>query len=282
MAAGFDWKFHISVITINIILFILIAAQAISPSGYTYLNDFAFSVLSTIEQVSNYPINKIKNLGIYLKDSKEQETKIRMLNEQVSHLKVNADINNKIKEENATLRQLLNLQKKADYHFMMADVIGYDFKSEFLKTMRINRGSADGIRKHYPVLTIDGVVGTIIKVGRHTSEVLMIIGASSAIGVTIQECKIKAIAYGTGGTLLKVKYIPISAPIRQNLSIITSGLDAFFPAGLPVGITTSEIYQSGPYKEILVKPYINFYYLGNVVILIPDTPESADSPDSNK
>jgi len=275
MVANFGWKFHIVVFTTNFLLLIVISIQAISPGGYSYFADFTFSVFSLIEHTVSYPLNSLFHLSSFIKNSSEQEKKIAELDSQLSELKIKEELYQNSKEENRKLRQLLELSEKADYKFLATDVIGYDLKSEFFKTIRIDKGKKAGIKKNYPVVTSEGIVGSVVRIGEYSSQVLIIVGGSSALGISIPEIKVQAVAYGSGGTLLKGKFIPISSVTRENLAVITSGLDGIFPGGLPVGKTTNESTLSGLYKEISILPYVNFYYLKNVFVLIPS---KSDAP----
>lgn len=269
MVASPGWKFHISVFITNFLLLIYISVQAISPSGYSYFAEITFSITSWVEHTISYPFHKISNLSRYFQNSSIQEKKINELDTQLAELKIQAELYKNIREENKKLRQLLALSEKADYQFLAVDVIGYDLKSEFFKTIRIDKGVKNGVKKNYPVVSPEGIVGAIARTGEYSSQVLTIIGSSSAIGISIPEIQVQALAYGNGGTLLKGKFIPISSPTKENLLVVTSGLDGIFPAGLPVGRTTNETALSGLYKEIAILPFINFYYLNNLFVLIP-------------
>ena len=267
MQITFNLKFHIFFITTNLILLLFISSQVISPTGYSTLNDLLFQIISQIEKAIDSTVSIFHNINNYFKSSKELSQKISELEKELSILKTQNQLLQKIDEENKMLREQLGLKRKADYKFISADIIGYDFKSEFLKIIRLNKGSNDGIRNKLAVLTPDGIIGIIISTGSNTSKVLLINSTSSAVGVSIPEAKVNAIAYGTGGALLKIKFIPMSATLTEGLRVITSGTDEIFPPGLPVAITTSATTKFGLYQEIMAQPSVNLYNLNNVMIL---------------
>jgi rod shape-determining protein MreC len=272
MVSNFGWKFHIVVFIINFLLLITISAQSRTPGGNTYFAEFMYSIVSWTEHAISRPINYLFNLGKYFQNSGKQEDTISALDKQVAELRIKDQLYHTIKSENDTLRQLLRLAQTADYQFMAADVIGYDLNSEFFKTIRIDRGERDGIIKNYPVVSPEGIVGTVVRTGIYSSQVLIIIGSSSAIGISIPEINIQAVAHGDGGNLLKGEFIPISSATKENQQVVTSGLDGIFPGGLPVGRTTNQINLAGLYKEITIYPYVNFYNLKNLFILVPSKP----------
>lgn len=270
MQITLKWKFHIIILIINLILILFISNQAISPTGYPYLSDFSFQILSKLEKCISSISNIILNINKYFKSINEQSKKIEELEKKLAEFEIQNKIFAKIKEENYLLRKQLELKRRTDYRLVSADIIGYDFKSEFLKVIRINRGGNDGIKKNFPVVIPQGVVGMIIKVSSDTSEVLLLISSSSAIGISIPEAKTNSIAYGSGADYLKIKFVPISANIYEGLQVITSGTDNIYPPGLPVAITTSSSSKLGLYQEIIALPSVNFYYLNTVMVLIPE------------
>lgn len=264
-----ETKIHIFFILTIIFLIIIISIQAIAPSGYSYFSEFIYKIISFIDTGFYSLIKKISFFSIYLKDAKSQHNELEKLRKEIKELKIKSYLYEATKRENGQLRELLNLTEKGDYNFIAAEVIGYDMKPEFFKTIRINKGEKSKIRKNYPVMTADGVVGFIAKTSSFSSQVLLIIDKLSAISISIPNAQINAIAYGDGSYMLKGNFIPLSAYIPSNSLVITSGLDGIFPTGLPVGKTTDLIRSLGLYKEIYIKPFVNFYNLKNVVILIP-------------
>lgn len=270
MQITLKWKFHIIALIINLILILFISNQAISPTGYSYLGDFYFKILSKIENCISSILNIVLNTNKYFKSINEQSKEIEKLERKLAELEIQNKISAKIKEENNVLREQLELKRRTEYRLILADIIGYDFKSEFLKVIRINRGSDDGVKKNFPVVSPQGAIGMVVKVSSNTSEVLLIISASSAIGISIPEAKINAIAYGSGADYLTIRFVPVSANISEGLEVITSGIDEIFPPGLPVAVTTSSSTKLGLYKEIIATPAANFYYLNTVMVLIPE------------
>lgn len=264
-----ETKIHIFFILTNIFLIIIISIQAIAPSGYSYFSEFIYKIISFVDTGFYSLIKKISFFSIYLKDTKSQHNELEKLRKEIKELKIKSYLYEATKKENKQLRELLNLTQKGDYNFVAAEVIGYDMKPEFFKTIRINKGEKNRIRKNYPVMTADGVVGFIAKTSSFSSQVLLIIDKLSAISISIPNAQINAIAYGDGSYMLKGNFIPLTAYIPSNSLVITSGLDGIFPTGLPVGKTIDLIHSLGLYKEIYIKPFVNFYNLKNVVILIP-------------
>ncbi|HSH14083.1 MAG TPA: rod shape-determining protein MreC, partial [Desulfurivibrionaceae bacterium] len=109
-------------------------------------------------------------------------------------------VNIKYREAMATnvrLEMLLGLKETLPPPTLTALTQGRD-PSLWFKTITINRGSADGVSKGMPVLTVEGVVGQVIDGGPHSAKVLLANDPNSAIEVLLQESRVQGILKGTG------------------------------------------------------------------------------------
>lgn len=103
------------------------------------------------------------------------------LKEEIAKLTEQNNILIEYRQENARLRKLLNLEEVENQFTMIAArVTARDIES-LHQTLSINKGSSDGIKKDMPVINESGLVGRVINVTSHTSEVLLILDRESPI-----------------------------------------------------------------------------------------------------
>ncbi len=159
--------------------------------------------------------------------------------------KNNADLKSKIlsleqeKIENERLRGLLFMPKLPDAQFIAARVIGEDSTRESLGFL-INAGAKDGIKVRMPVVTAEGIVGTITRVFGRSSLFLSIHDSSHTVSAQILRSRAHFIVEGRGRTLLsRSKFLDRAEDIRLGDEVITSGMDGVFPKGLLVGTIVS-------------------------------------------
>ena len=74
-------------------------------------------------------------------------------------------------KENRRLKELLQFEEGLSIKGVLAQVVGWDTSSDF-KSLRINRGSKDGLRLQSTVVTAEGVVGYVYRMTDHFSDVL--------------------------------------------------------------------------------------------------------------
>jgi len=186
--------------------------------------------------------------------------------------------------ENQRLRNLLNYkeEKAANYELALAKVIGRD-PSNWYKTVLIDKGKNQGLQVNMPVITHQGLVGTIINVSANTAEVLLILDGEGAVGARIFENRVTpGVIIGTGHSdVLKMVHLPHNSEIEKFHTVVTSGLGALYPKGIRIGmIQEVSLEPNGLTKTAVVRPFVDFSRLEEVfVILQVKTPEEDQAPE---
>ncbi|MFB3885462.1 MAG: rod shape-determining protein MreC [Thermodesulfobacteriota bacterium] len=135
---------------------------------------------------------------------------------------------------NERLQKLLQFREKISTTMVAAEVIGQD-PSSWFKSVTLNKGEVEGVRKGMAVISPEGVVGQILKTAPHYSTVLLITDYNSAIDSIIQRTRAKAIAEGKGENRCQLKYLLRTEEVVTGDIVVTSGLSGNFPKGLMVG-----------------------------------------------
>jgi len=139
--------------------------------------------------------------------------------------------------ENQRLRELLNYKeaKSNNYSLALARVIGRD-PSNWYKTIIIDQGLNQGIRVNMPVITHQGLVGTVIGVSANTSEVLLILDGEGAVGARIFETRVTpGVIIGNGySETLTMVHLPHNAEVEEGQTVVTSGLGRLYPKGIRI------------------------------------------------
>lgn len=170
--------------------------------------------------------------------------------------------------ENIRLRKLLNLKEDLTPPTITAQIIGRD-PSIWFRTLTIDQGSSQGIKKGMPVVTVEGVVGQILETSPNTSKVLLAHDPNSAVDALIQKNRIQGILKGTGDLRYELLYILKNADVEKGDLIVTSGLGGSFPKGVPLGRVSSVVKnRRGMFQEITVAPSVNFNQLEYLIIIL--------------
>jgi rod shape-determining protein MreC len=164
----------------------------------------------------------------------------KFLKKEIEFLKKQKFNNAYLSTENQLLKNALDLSiiKGFDQDFSISAKVILDQSSPFLKSLLLNKGTKDVIKRGMTVFSNDYLMGTIIETNYLTSRVLLLTDLNSKIPVIIENTNINAILEGTGKKQnLRLGYLPENYIIEPNKIIFTSGKDGFLTAGIPVAET---------------------------------------------
>lgn len=201
--------------------------------------------------------------------------------------KIQADVeilrqeNQKLVSQVFTLQQFI--QRQEDYQNALhnakskhisiapASIIGLDGARD---TAVINKGLRDGIHNGMPIITAQNILyGKVIKAYEAFSHVMLISNKASVINVKIvSDDDEKVSSYGAvkglGNLVFFLDLVDSNAHMKEGQSLVTSGMDGVFPAGLLVGtITAVNTNDLKPFQTAHVKPFVNPRSVENVFAL---------------
>jgi rod shape-determining protein MreC len=138
---------------------------------------------------------------------------------------------------------------------LIGEVINVEV-STLRQRLLVNRGGNNGVYRQQPVITGDGVLGQVYRIGPWSSEIILITDAEHALPVQVLRSGVRTIALGTGrSTALELPYVPQNYDVKVGDVLVTSGLDQVFPYGLPVArVTRVERDPAQPLAQIFAAP----------------------------
>ena len=203
----------------------------------------AFITHTTHQFFSRY-INSISNtvsLYIYIIQVKKNNQALRKEN---SQLKIQLMQMKEIQNENSRLNRLLQFSSQKDFQLLPSKVIAMDPFPNY-RLLTIDKGEKHGLKKNMGAIVEQGVIGYVFRVYKNTAQVLLLSDRNAVLPVTVQRSRVHGLVEGYDKQFLKLKYLRNEDDIKINDQIVTSGIDAFFPPGLPVG-AVSQIHKE-PY-----------------------------------
>jgi len=173
-------------------------------------------------------------------------------------LSVNAQLlqqSQQLYAENAQLRKLLGASERLQAKSLMSEIL-YDARDAFTRKIVLDRGSQNGVTLGQPVIDDIGVVGQVTRVFPFTSEVTLLTDKDQAISVQVVRNGLRSVAYGRGQTgVLDLKFMATNADIQKGDTLVTSGIDGVFPAGLAVAkVVQVESKSNDAFAHIVCQP----------------------------
>ena len=136
-----------------------------------------------------------------------------------------------LEAENNRLKKVLN-DISYSSELVIAKVI-IDKQSPFLRSIIINKGSKNDIKKGMAVLSDSYLIGKVVEVNFTTSRVLLLSDLNSKIPVTIEPGSIQSILSGDGKNSGIIQYTKNNLPISDENIIYTSGTGDLLKSGIP-------------------------------------------------
>ncbi|MDA8060597.1 MAG: rod shape-determining protein MreC [Nitrospiraceae bacterium] len=137
--------------------------------------------------------------------------------------------------ENAQLKSLLALRDRVLKPGKSCRVMAINPTSGH-RTFLLDCGSLDGIEEKSGVVGSFAVIGYVVRVFPHFSQVLWIEDNYFALEAKIPGVPDSGIIHGQGqGKALRLKYLPILADVKVGDPVETTGEDGIFPEGIPIG-----------------------------------------------
>lgn len=205
-----------------------------------------------------------------LRSAQEELEKTRL---QLQKYEAAAEELEEIKRENDQLRGLLGFKQRIQYDSILASIISKD-PDNWFRTIIINKGTSDNIKEHMPIIAFIGdekaIVGKVIEARSSVSRIVPIISPDLKVGVVFRESRYPGLlsGYSAIGKLCVIDYVDKTASIQAGDVVISSGQGGIFPPGLLVGVAVRSFpSESGAFQRVLVRPYINFDLIENVVVI---------------
>ena len=201
------------------------------------------------------------------------------LRRQVEDLQQQVIQNESALQENVTLKSLL------DYHEGPLFPVGYRgiatavisrAPTAFQQEIVVAVGANDGVTLNAPVVTAEGLVGTVTRVFSHAARVTLLTDEQSAVSaVDLRTGASGIVLHGSAGDTLMLNRIDKKDVVRRGDEIVTSGwrsngFSSLYPRGIPIGVTTS-VNQTDTdlYKQVQIEPYVDVGSLHAVTVLVP-------------
>jgi rod shape-determining protein MreC len=196
-----------------------------------------------------------------------EEENIR-LSKRVAELLLEQSAQQKAVLENKRLKDLLKLRETHRTSVASARVISRGI-GYWEHTLVLDKGQEDGVEKDMTVITPLGLAGKIISVSKSYATMLLLTDINFSVAVRTRESRLEGVLSGTGSRNCILKYLPYEDEVKPGDVIITSGLDAFFSQGIPVGYVSKVDTKGigGNFLYIEISPFQDAAKIEEVLII---------------
>ena len=157
--------------------------------------------------------------------------------------------------ENQHLRQLLELQERAEQTSTVAEIL-FVGRDPFSRKVIIDKGSSQGIEEGAAVVDDAGLIGQVTRAFPWTAEVALITDREQVVPVQVLRNGLRAAVFGIGyDGALDLRFMPVNTDVDNGDVLVTSGIDGVYPSGLPVAVVSNiERNAAYPFAKITCTP----------------------------
>lgn len=146
-----------------------------------------------------------------------------------------------LQQDNDHLRQILGYRERSSFRLVPAAVLSHDGNA-WWGTIKINRGSRNGIAPDMPVITDRGLVGKTTAVSNDLSEVLLVTDENCKVAANVEGTKEQGICSGMRASNgeLQLTFLNKLADLQPGQKVYTAGVSGgVFPSGIALGTVKS-------------------------------------------
>lgn len=142
-------------------------------------------------------------------------------------------------------------------------------------SVKIDKGSSDGVREDQPVIAAGGLAGKVSSVTGGTAEVRLITDASSAVSAQIMPDGATGIVKPEVGKPddLLLEFVQRGRRVTEGTTVVTSGfttdrLESRFPRGIPIGrVSRVDLDEVDLYQRVHIEPFADLRRVAIVQVL---------------
>lgn len=209
----------------------------------------------------------------YFEDIQALEAENEALRKRNAELEAAARQAEKNNQENAILRERLNLREQKYELELETAIITEREVTNWTSSLTLDRGTVHGVETGDCVVSsTNDLVGIVSKVGTNWCKVLTIVDTDTSLGAQVFRTKDLGLAQGDFSLMeenrLRLDYLPADCQLLGGDLVVTSGLGGYYPSDLVIG-TIEEVQkdESGAASYAVIVPAADFDALSEVFII---------------
>jgi rod shape-determining protein MreC len=143
-------------------------------------------------------------------------------------------------------------------------------------TLKIDKGSDDGLRENQPVIAAGGLIGKLTSVTGGTAEVRLITDGQSGVSAQVFPEGVTGVVRPEVGNPedLLLEHVESGRRVTENTLVVTSGFtssrtESLFPRGIPIGkVGSVNQDQLEIYQRVRVRPYADLRRMDFVQVVV--------------
>jgi rod shape-determining protein MreC len=248
----------------------------------------AQEALAPIESGASKALKPLRDLFGWFGDTLDAKDENEKLRAEVEELRSELARAQTAQRDARQLRGLVGLQREEGFPAgtrpLTARVIARS-PTVWYSSLKIDKGSSDGVKEDQPVIAAGGLVGKVSSVTGGTSEVTLVTDGSSAVSAQVMPDGANGIVRAEVGNPndLLLEFVEKNRRVTEGTTVVTSGftasrVESLFPRGIPIGkVTDADLDEIELYQRVHIAPFADLRKLDYVQVLTkkPDAAHAA-------
>jgi len=234
--------------------------------------------LAPIETGASRALKPFRDLGGWFGDTIDAKGENEQLRGEVENLRQRLGRSATDQRDARQLRELVGLQRSGGFpdatEPLAARVIARS-PTVWYSTLKIDKGSTDGVAEDQPVIAAGGLAGKVTSVTGGTAEVTLITDSSSAVTAQVMPEGATGIVKPEVGKPddLLLDFVQRGRSVREGATVVTSGFSSGeirsrFPRGIPIGkVSRVDLEEIELYQRVHIRPFADLRGIDLVQVL---------------
>jgi rod shape-determining protein MreC len=236
-------------------------------------------ILNPVQEGASRALKPVRDLYGWFGDTLSAKGKVKELTAERDRLRAELANQENATYENARLAKLLetNGALQLDAYAPKTGRVIVTSPTVWYATIRIDKGSDDGIKVGQPVINEQALIGRVTSVFSGTAQVTLLTDTKSSISARAGERDVfgmvEPVGAGNPNDLL-LKFTPPNARLNPGDRVVTRGTvsdtdryPSLYPPGIPIGVVTRIDNEGTDTEEVHLRPHANMRSLDFVQVL---------------
>ena len=235
-------------------------------------------ILNPVQEGASRALKPVRDLFGWFGDTIAAKGQVEDLRRERDRLRTEVAGNDVLAEDYTRLSKLVELQGALglkDYAPKTGRVI-FQSPTVWYATIRVDKGSDDGVQVGQPVLNEEALIGRVTQVFGGSAQVTLITDTTTKVPARAGRKGVFGIVEPTSAgnpTDLVMQFTQPNSKLKQGDRVVTRGTEpqdrgpSLYPVGLPIGDIRRIDNQDTDTQEVHVRPYADMRSLDFVQIL---------------
>jgi rod shape-determining protein MreC len=238
----------------------------------------AQEALAPIETGASRALKPVRDLFGWVGDTVDAKDENKRLRQEVERLRGELARAETARRDARELRGLVGLHRDEGFpqgtRPVTARVIARS-PTVWFSSVKIDKGSNDGVRLDQPVIASGGLAGKVTSVSGGTAQVTLLTDASSAVSAQVMPEGANGIVKPEVGNPrdLLLDFVEKGRRVTEGTTVVTSGftssrVESLFPRGIPIGtVTEVDLDEIELYQRVHIRPFADLRRLDWMQVL---------------